>query len=101
MADTEDQLITGITLVEPLLDISSQEYQNNRNKQKTSLELQYGLSRDAGCENCGEKGHRSWACPLNALQSWDRANVKCSICGDKSHPTYDCPEKNSKYSIIY
>ena len=88
-------MITGITLVEPLLNVSSPEFQEHRNSQKTQLSEIYGLTKDAGCENCGEKGHRTWACPLSLNQAWDKANVKCAICGDKSHPTCDCPEKNN------
>jgi len=80
--------------------MSSQEFQEYRNNQKTQISEIYGLSKDVACENCGEKGHRTWACPLSLNQSWDKANVKCAICGDKSHPTCDCPEKNSKDHVM-
>ena len=41
------------------------------------------------CEICGEKGHKSWACPLNINQY--KAEVVCQYCGDKGHPSMDCP----------
>ena len=96
-------MISGISLVEPLLDISSDEFQEHRNSQKTQIADIYGLSKESGCENCGEKGHRTWACPTSLSQTWKKAIVQCAICNDKSHPTCDCPEKQSKfyYKISY
>jgi hypothetical protein len=63
--------------------------------QKQALAVKLGLVNEFGCENCGERGHRTWACPQN-LGNFDKPQIQCAICGDKSHPTYDCPQKKSK-----
>lgn len=91
-ADTEDQLRKGISMIEPLLDPNSSEHILHKQKQKNAVATMYGLLKEHACENCGEKGHRTWACPLN-FGIYNQGQVQCDICGDKSHPTRDCPEK--------
>ena len=36
----------------------------HKRNQLVKIEEIYGLVKEHGCENCGEKGHSSWACPL-------------------------------------
>ena len=97
-ADTEEQLRNGIRLIEPLLDPTTEEHLKHKMLQKQALAVKLGLVNEQGCENCGEKGHRTWACPLN-LGTFDKPQIQCEICKDKSHPTCDCPYKKGIYLI--
>lgn len=72
----------------------------HKRNQLVKIEEIYGLVKEHGCENCGEKGHSSWACPLKMSFGKKINVIKCAICGDKSHPTCDCPEKKG-YFLIY
>lgn len=36
----------------------------HRQNQKMALANVYGISNEPACESCGERGHRTWACPL-------------------------------------
>ena len=63
-ADTEEQLRKGISIIEPLLDVTSEEHLKQRQNQKMAIANIYGLVKEHGCENCGERGHRTWACPF-------------------------------------
>jgi splicing factor 1 len=63
-ADTEEQIRKGTALIEPLLDPKSQEHLKQRQNQQSALSKLYGLAVEHGCENCGERGHKTWACPL-------------------------------------
>jgi len=92
-ADNEEDLAVGVEMVEKV--IASAEDENNEHKKQQLMQLAAinGTLRDTDwCENCGEQGHRSWACQTR-VTTWQKPEIKCSICGDKSHPTSDCPEK--------
>jgi hypothetical protein len=93
IADTEESIRKGISLVEPILDPFSEEHMKHKQMQKNAIAVMYGYQTETACENCGER-HRTWACPLN-FGNFTKADVKCSICGEKSHPTVDCPERNN------
>jgi splicing factor 1 len=62
-ADSEEQLRKGMALIEPLLDQTSEEHLKQRQNQKMALANLYGFVKEHGCENCGERGHKTWACP--------------------------------------
>ena len=85
-ADNEEILQKGIELILPYLNEKSDEYK----KAKMALITQINVNNNEwSCEICGEKGHKSWACPLNINQY--KAEVVCQYCGDKGHPSMDCP----------
>ena len=85
-ADNEENLQKGIELILPYLNEKSNEYK----AAKTALITQINVNNNEwSCEICGEKGHKSWACPLNINQY--KAEVVCQYCGDKGHPSMDCP----------
>ena len=85
-ADNEETLQKGINIILPYLDENSQEYK----AAKMALITQINVNNNEwSCEICGEKGHKSWACPLNINQY--KAEVVCQYCGDKGHPSMDCP----------
>ena len=85
-ADDEETLEKGIKLILPYLNENSKEYR----AAKTALITQINVNNNEwSCEICGEKGHKSWACPLNINQY--KAEVVCQYCGDKGHPSMDCP----------
>ena len=44
--------------------MNSAEHKSHKRNQLVKYEEIYGLVKEHGCENCGEKGHSSWACPL-------------------------------------
>lgn len=93
VADTEESIRKGISLVEPILDPFSEEHMKHKQMQKNAIAVMYGYQTETACENCGER-HRTWACPLN-FGNFTKADIKCAICGEKSHPTVDCPERNN------
>ena len=85
-ADNDEILQKGISLILPYLNENSQEYK----AAKLALITQINVNNNEwSCEICGEKGHKSWACPLNINQY--KAEVVCQYCGDKGHPSMDCP----------
>ena len=85
-ADNDETLQKGINLILPYLNENSQEYK----AAKMALITQINVNNNEwSCEICGEKGHKSWACPLNINQY--KAEVVCQYCGDKGHPSMDCP----------
>ena len=85
-ADNDEILQKGINLILPYLNENSQEYK----AAKLALITQINVNNNEwSCEICGEKGHKSWACPLNINQY--KAEVVCQYCGDKGHPSMDCP----------
>ena len=85
-ADNEEVLQKGINTLLPYLNENSQEYK----AAKLALITQINVNNNEWCcEICGEKGHKSWACPLNINQY--KAEVVCQYCGDKGHPSMDCP----------
>lgn len=87
-------------MIEPLLDPTTEEHIKHKMLQKQALAVKLGLVNEHGCENCGERGHRTWACPQN-LGNFDKPQIQCAICGDKSHPTFDCPQKKSISNLIF
>lgn len=85
-ADNDEAVEKGVNLVLPYLNENSQEYK----AAKCAIITQINVNNNEwSCEICGEKGHKSWACPLNINQY--RAEVVCQYCGDKGHPSMDCP----------
>ena len=85
-ADNEETLQKGVNILLPYLNENSQEYK----AAKLALITQINVNNNEWCcEICGEKGHKSWACPLNINQY--KAEVVCQYCGDKGHPSMDCP----------
>jgi len=92
--DTDENLEKGGDLVEKMLrgDIEGGEGDEIKKNQLMQLAAIQGTLRDDWCDNCGEKGHRVWACP-NKSTSWRKVEVVCAICKDRSHPTSDCPQK--------
>ena len=85
-ADNDENLQKGIELIMPYLNENSKEYKTS----KSALIAQINVNNNEwSCEICGEKGHKSWACPLNINQY--KAEVVCQYCGDKGHPSMDCP----------
>ena len=96
-SENDETLQKGINLILPYLDENSQEYK----AAKMALITQINVNNNEwSCEICGEKGHKSWACPLNINQY--KAEVVCQYCGDKGHPSMDCPfiENLKNKSII-
>ena len=88
-ADTEEELKKGEELILPLLDENSEEFK----KARMELALSYSYNNnEPACEFCGERGHKSWACPMNIGQ-FDKVEIQCKYCGDKGHPSCDCPFK--------
>ena len=89
-ADDVKTLEKGNLIIEPLLNPFSKEHFAFKNEQKNSYDRQLGIVKNSyseiGCENCGMKGHSTWACPLISNDS----NIKCTICGDYGHPSNDC-----------
>jgi splicing factor 1 len=92
-ADTDESLEKGSSLVEKMLR-GDTEGEGNEIKKNQLMQLAaiQGTLRDDWCDNCGEKGHRVWACP-NKAPSWKKIEIFCAICKDKSHPTSDCPQR--------
>lgn len=88
-ADTDEDLLKGEKLILPLLDENSEEYK----KMKMAITINNGYNNnEPACEFCGERGHKSWACPMNIGQ-FTKVDIKCKYCGDKGHPSCDCPFK--------
>ena len=96
-AENDEILQKGIKLILPYLDENSQEYKASKMALITQINVN---NNEWSCEICGEKGHKSWACPLNINQY--KAEVVCQYCGDKGHPSMDCPfiENLKNKSII-
>ncbi|MCQ2821581.1 MAG: KH domain-containing protein, partial [archaeon] len=87
---TDEDIENAEKLLKPLLDPNSEEYK----RQKLALTISYNsLGNEPACEFCGEKGHKSWACPKNLEQYVNKTEIKCKYCGDKGHPSCDCPFK--------
>ncbi len=84
------------------MDPTTEEHLKHKMIQKQALAVKLGLVNEQGCENCGERGHRTWACPLN-LGTFDKPQIQCEICKDKSHPTCDCPYKKgeNKFNLFF
>ena len=55
----------GVNLVLPYLNENSQEYKAAKSAIITQINVN---NNEWCCEICGEKGHKSWACPLNINQ---------------------------------
>jgi splicing factor 1 len=88
-AEKEEELNKGEELILPFLDENSEEYK----KAKMELVLSYNYNNnEPACEFCGERGHKSWACPMNIGQ-FDKVEIICKFCGDRGHPSCDCPFK--------
>ena len=85
-ADNEEILKKGIDIILPYLNEKSNEYKTSKSALITQINVN---NNEWSCEICGEKGHKSWACPLNINQY--KAEIKCQYCGDKGHPSMDCP----------
>ena len=60
--DTDENVNKAVELIEPLLNLDDQTNEHKKN-QLIQLAAIKGILRDEWCENCGEKGHRSWNCP--------------------------------------
>jgi hypothetical protein len=54
-------------LVGPILDVTSNEHKMHKRNQLVKIEEIYGLVKEHGCENCGDKNHSSWACPSKLI----------------------------------
>lgn len=84
-----------------IINTSSQEHFSFRKIQQQLTNKQFGLKgteRDVGCENCGEKGHSTWACPLGLEANISK--IECGICGDKGHLTIDCKKIDDDGDIV-
>jgi len=86
----------------PLLDPFSKEHIHFKNEKKKEFEMQLGIksinqigNNGVGCENCGDRGHSTWACIVNN----DDIIIKCEVCGDKGHITFDCKLKNKEENV--
>lgn len=82
----------------PLLDPFSKEHIHFKNEKRKEFEMKLGIKslnqhggNGFGCENCGDKGHSTWAC----LVSHSEVDIICEVCGDKGHITFDCKLKDS------
>lgn len=84
--------------VKKILKGDATENNEHRKAQMLQLAAIQGTLKDDYCDNCGEKGHRVWACP-NKRSTFKRADIKCAYCGDRSHPSFDCPVKKSRISF--
>ena len=86
----ENKVKTAKEKLKLYLNHNSSEYSNSV-KRFNLLQSQKELFNEAACEYCGQRGHKSWACPLNIN---DRTiEMKCKYCNDKGHPSIDCPNK--------
>lgn len=94
-ADTEEDLKRGVEMVSPLLDVDSEEFKRQKEKQSIMTLNSYGFIKEYGCDICGASGHRNYNCPEKLSFNHERANVQCKYCRDKSHPSIDCPFKES------
>ncbi|KRX04301.1 Zinc finger, CCHC-type [Pseudocohnilembus persalinus] len=86
-AETDEDLLKGQELVMEILGTDP-----NDKPQSNQLQVFQSFFQDDSqqiCENCHERGHRSYACP----KPKSKIQIKCEICGEKSHVTMDCPNK--------
>ena len=57
-----------------------------------------GVPLDCGvplCNNCGELGHMSKACPQERMEH-ERVKVVCALCGEDGHRVRDCTQERKK-----
>lgn len=90
-AKNTEILNKGASIIKPILNTHSQEHFHFRNLQKQLVNKQFGLEandKDMGCENCGEKGHYTWACPMTIEANMSA--LECALCNEKGHLTIDC-----------
>jgi splicing factor 1 len=95
--DTEDNIKKAVELISPLLDPYSDP--ERRGTQMLQIAVTSVL-RDQNCDNCGEKGHKTWDCPSKLGSGFKKPEIICSICKDRSHPSYDCPLKRCNHNNI-
>lgn len=65
-SNTEEGLRKGAMVIAPLLDPKSEEHILFKNRQLENHNSKFGLKNSISnlvCENCGLKGHSTWACP--------------------------------------
>ncbi|KAL6245917.1 hypothetical protein RBB50_007070 [Rhinocladiella similis] len=47
------------------------------------------------CNNCGEIGHKSKACPQDKIEK-EQPKVLCHLCGEEGHRVRDCTQERKK-----
>ena len=87
-ANNDESLDKGTSLIESLL--KGEEKEQYKQSSQYQLQVINNLINQEYCKNCGENGHKEWACPNTA----QRADVRCEVCGEISHVTKDCKYKN-------
>ncbi|KAJ1662288.1 hypothetical protein IW140_001924 [Coemansia sp. RSA 1813] len=93
VADSEEKVKRGVRLVREIIEkacVTPEGHNDLKRNQLRELAALNGTLRDDEgqvCTNCGQTGHRQWACP-------DRPNVTlnlvCRVCNGKGHLARDC-----------
>ncbi|BFZ55864.1 hypothetical protein PYCC9005_002905 [Savitreella phatthalungensis] len=93
-ADTEEKVNHAIKLIEEVITTaaSTPEAQNeHKRKQLRDLAILNGTLRDDEnqiCQNCGQLGHRKYACPNKPV--FQASAIICHKCGGAGHMARDC-----------
>jgi hypothetical protein len=91
-ADDEESLAKGVEKVQQVLNLGA-ENQKNALMQYTAMNI---VLKNEWCETCGEKGHKSLACPYRTVIGEKKKKILfCSHCKEHSHSTFDCPFKRA------
>ena len=62
-APTEEKLQNGLHAVNSILNLDDEGGLGPKNNMLVQAAVNSTLGEEI-CENCGEKGHRKWTCPL-------------------------------------
>ena len=97
--DTDEDMELATSLVAPLLDPSSAEFQAARSGAAETLAVISG--RDGvRCTICQALGHTSSTCLDAQTKEYSFGDFKCGVCGDKGHLTMDCPQAPSEAAMV-
>ena len=88
---TDDDVELAVSLVKPLLDPSSAEFQQARSGASDTMARISGST--IRCTLCQAVGHSAASCPDNIGSVTNE--IRCSVCGGKGHLTVDCPQGSS------
>ena len=87
--DRDEDVELAVSLVKPLLDPSSVEFQQARAGAADTLAIISGATLK--CTVCQAIGHSAASCP-DLIGSVTSSEIRCSVCGGKGHLTMDCPQ---------